>query len=144
MKFTVSIDINKPLDFVIQTFDDPENLKRWMKGLVSFEPISGTPGQPGAKSKLTFNHNGRKMEMEETITVKNLPKEFSGTYEISGIWNLVQNQFEALSPNLTRYTSVQEFRMKAPMKWFSLLLQPMFRKQSLQHLQSFKQFTESL
>ncbi|MBM9592552.1 SRPBCC family protein [Leptospira sp. 201903075] len=144
MKYTVSIDINKPLNFVIQTFDDPENLKRWMVGLQSFEPISGTPGQPGAKSKLTFDMNGRKMEMVETITVRNLPKEFSGTYEVGGIWNLVQNQFEALSPSLTRYTSVQEFRLKAPMKWFSLLLQPMFRKQSLQHMQNFKQFTESL
>lgn len=144
MKYTVSIDIHKPLDFVIQTFDDPENLKRWMVGLQSFEPISGTPGQPGAKSKLTFDMNGRKMEMVETITVRNLPKEFSGTYEVGGIWNLVQNQFEAVSPSLTRYTSVQEFRLKAPMKWFSLLLQPMFRKQSLQHMQNFKQFTESL
>ncbi len=55
---------------------------KWMNGLEKFEPISGNPGQVGAKSKLTFKMKNRKMEMIEAIRVKDLPREFSGTYEM--------------------------------------------------------------
>ena len=94
MKYTVSIDINKPLGEVVELFDNPENLKHWMKGLQSFEHLSGTPGQPGAKSKLVFQTGSRRLEMIETVTSRNLPKEFSGTYEAGGVFNIVSNYFE--------------------------------------------------
>lgn len=35
-----------------------------------------------------FDKNGHKIEMIETITVRNLPAEFSGTYEIKGVFNI--------------------------------------------------------
>lgn len=49
MKHTVETIINKPIDTVIELFDNPDNLDKWMEGLQSFEPISGTPGQPGIR-----------------------------------------------------------------------------------------------
>ena len=52
MKYQNEIEIDLPVNKVVELFDNPENLKRWMPGLQSFEHISGTPGQPGAKSRL--------------------------------------------------------------------------------------------
>ena len=80
MKYTVETEINLPIARVVELFDDPENLKHWQPGLLSFEPISGTPGQPGAKSKLKYKMGKRDIEMVETISVRNFPDEFSGTY----------------------------------------------------------------
>lgn len=55
-----------------------------MEGLQSFEHLSGTPGQVGARSKLVYKMSKRHIEMIETITVRKLPQEFSGTYEADG------------------------------------------------------------
>ncbi len=143
MQFTVSIDINRPREKVIALFDDPANLSKWMAGLQSFEHLSGTPGQPGAKSKLVFLMGKRRIEMTETIIRRNLPREFSGSYEADGVYNMVVNRFEALDSNTTRYTSEQEFRLSGFMKIIGYLMPGIFKKQSMKYLEDFKRFAES-
>ena len=54
MKYSTEIEINLPLKKVIELFDNSENLKKWMPDLVSFEHLSGEPGQVGAKSKMRY------------------------------------------------------------------------------------------
>jgi carbon monoxide dehydrogenase subunit G len=143
MKYSCEIEIDKPLDKVIELFDNPDNLDKWMKGLVSFEHISGTPGQVGAKSKLRFKTGNREMEMIETITVRDLPKEFSGTYEAKGMLNIVKNKFISVSENRTRLINEQEFQLKGVMKFLAFLMPGMFKKQSMKYLTNFKTFAES-
>ena len=63
MHYTSQIEINLPRAQMIELFDDPENMPKWMAGLLSFEPLSGVPGTPGARSKLVFQMGKRKMEM---------------------------------------------------------------------------------
>ena len=109
---------------------------------MSFDPISGEPGQPGAKSNMVFQMGKRRIEMVETITVRNLPDEFSGTYEAPGVWNEVQNHFAELGPDETRWTTHNEFRFKGFMKVMGFLMPGMFRKQSYKYLQMFKTFAE--
>jgi len=46
MKCTVQIDIDLPREQVIQLFDDPDNLAKWQKGLLSFEHLSGESAFP--------------------------------------------------------------------------------------------------
>ena len=91
-------------------------MKKWMEGLQSFEPISGTPGEVGSKSRLKFKMGKREIEMIETITAKNLPEEFTATYEAKGVFNIVKNSFEPLPNNKTKYTTEQEFQFKGFMK----------------------------
>ncbi len=143
MKYTTEIEINQPVNKVVELFDNSDNLKKWMKGLQSFEPISGTPGQPGAKSKLKFKMGSREIEMIETVTVRNLPSEFSGTYEAKGVFNIVTNRFIAVPGNKTRYVSEQEFRLTGFMKIMGWLMPGAFKKQSLKYLQDFKAFAEN-
>jgi hypothetical protein len=142
MKYATEITINKPIEKVIELFDNTDTLKHWQRGLVSFEPLSGTPGQPGAKSKLLFDMNGRKIEMIETITVRNLPDEFSGTYEAKGVFNVVKNHFTAVDPNTTKIVSEQEFEFKGFMKVIAALMPGSFKKASDQYLTDFKAFAE--
>jgi carbon monoxide dehydrogenase subunit G len=142
MKYTAEIDIQKPLDKVIELFDNPDNLPKWMEGLQSFEHISGTPGQPGAKSRLKFKMGKREMEMIETIETRNLPHEFTGRYEAGGTVNIVKNRFVKLSENRTKYISEQEFQFKGFMKIIAFLMPGMFKKQTMKFLKAFKAFAE--
>lgn len=142
MKYTCEIIIDKPREEVTELFDSVDNLYKWMEGLQKFEMISGTPGEVGAKSKLTFQLGKRKMEMIETITEKNLPDSFSGTYEANGVLNIIQNEFVDQG-NQTLYRTHQEFRLTGVMKIFGWLFPGMFKKQSMKHLEAFKKFAEA-
>ena len=145
MKYTCEIEINQPVNKVIELFDNADNLTQWMEGLESFEHLSGEPGQPGAKSLLKFKMGNRKMEMTETITVRNLPEDFSGYYEMDGMVNHIKNSFSALSENKTRYVTENEFVIKKNlfMKIFAFLMPGQFKKQSMKYLESFKKFAET-
>jgi len=143
MKYETEIEINQPIDKVIKLFDDPDNMGKWMEGLQSFEHLSGTPGQPGAKSKLKFKMGRREMEMIETIKVRNLPQEFSGTYETKGGLNNVSNRFVKISETKTKHITEQEFLFKGVMKVMAPLMKGMFKKQSMKYAVAFKNFAES-
>ena len=143
MKYGNKIEINLPLEQMIEKFDNPNNLKKWMPGLLSFEHLSGDPGQTGAKSKLKFQMGKRQMEMVETITVRNLPHEFSGTYEAPGVFNIVKNKFKSLPGNKTEWHAENEFQFKnLTMKIMGFLMPGMFKKQSMVYLTKFKEFAE--
>ena len=143
MEFTLEIEINKPIERVVELFDNPDNMIKWMEGLQSFEPLSGTPGQPGAKSRLKFKMGKREIEMIETVTVRNLPDEFSGTYEANGVYNIVKNKFVKLSETKTKYITEQEFQFNGFMKLMAFLMPGAFKKQSLKFLTDFKSFVEN-
>ena len=143
MKYSVETEINKPREKVIELFDNVDNMYKWMEGLEKFEHLSGTPGQPGARSKLTFKMKNRQVEMVETVTARNLPKEFSGTYEVKGVYTEVKNYFYELPGGKTRYVTDQEFKFKGLMKCIAFLAPGMFKKQSYKHLANFKKFAES-
>ena len=141
--YTVSVDIDLPRDRVIELFDDDANLVKWQNGLQSFEPISGTPGQPGAKSRLLFDDGKCKVELTETITERNLPDEFNGTYEWKGGKNSLRNRFIELGPERTRWESTCEYEFSSLMlKLMGFFAPGMFRKQNQKFLDNFKAFCE--
>ena len=143
MKYTREVVIDLPRDRVIELFDNPDNLPKWQEGLQSFEHVSGEPGQPGAKSRLVYDHRGRHIEMIETITERNLPDEFSGTYETEGVWNGMKNRFVEEAPDRTRWIAESEFRCSGlKMKLMTIFLRPMFTSTTLKSLRDFKAFAE--
>ena len=143
MKFTCEIVVNRPRADVIRLFDNPDNMKHWQPEFVSFEPLSGTPGQVGAKSKLVYTMGSRTIEMIETITVRDLPREFTGTYETKGVFNIVKNTFEDLGNGSTRWVSENEFQFGLFMKIIAFLMPGAFRKTSQKFMDQFKAFAES-
>lgn len=143
MKYTQEIIINKPIKEVVALFDNPNNLYEWMEGLQKIEHLSGTPGEPGAKSKLLFKMGNREIEMIETITARDLPTEFSGTYEATGVFNIQKNKFISISDNQTKHVTENEFQFKGVMmKLMGFLMPGAFKKQSYKYLKAFKTFAE--
>ena len=146
MKFNCHVEINQPINKVIELFDNPDNLKEWQDGFISIEHKSGRQGEVGAKSRLLyeFGKKGKQMELIETITVKNLPHEFSGTYVHKHMTNNMVNRFKELSHNKTRwdaeieYTQLNGFMIKM----MAFLMPGMFKKQTQKWLDQFKEFAE--
>ncbi|MGI9518032.1 MAG: hypothetical protein ACR2NP_13345 [Pirellulaceae bacterium] len=85
----------------------------------------------------------RNLEMIESITSRNFPNEFDGTYETKGVFNIVKNRFVELSPGKTRWISENEFQFSGFMKVIGFLMKGTFPKQSLKYLQDFKAFAEN-
>lgn len=143
MKYSTEVIVNLPLTKVIPLFDSEENLFKWQPELISLEHLSGDKGEVGAKSMLRYKMGKREIEMVETITVKDLPKEFSATYEANGVWNEVRNYFEELEGGKTRWYTENDFRFSGFMKIIALLMPGSFKKQSQKYLDQFKAFAES-
>lgn len=142
MKYTSTITIRLPRHKVILMFDSIENLYKWQPGLLSFEPLSGKPGTTGATSRLKYKIGKREIEMIETITCRDLPDEFSGTYESKGVWNKQENYFTALDDQTTQWTSISEFKCTGFMKIICWLMPGSFKKQTLKYMNLFKEFSE--
>jgi hypothetical protein len=142
MKYTLSLNIDLPRDKVVELFDNTENLKKWQKGLISFETQSGKSGQEGTRSLLKYKMGKREVEMTETITKRNLPDEFFGTYEANNVWNEVKNYFKEVSENKTLWEFETEFKFKGFMKLMSAIMPGAFKKQSYNSMLDFKAFAE--
>jgi hypothetical protein len=143
MQYSCETIINLPRDKVIELFDNPENLTKWMEGLQTFDHISGDQGKPGAISRLMFDHKGRRLEMIETILSRNLPEEFTGTYQTKGVINKVVNHFYADGPTRTRWVAKNEFQFSGLMNLMAIFMRSAFPKQSQHHMEKFKAFAEN-
>ena len=118
-------------------------MKHWMRGLVSYELISGTPGEEGAQMTMKFKMGKRDMEMVETIITRNMPEEFHATYDAKGVHNIQKNYFKEENGQ-TRWISESEFQFEAfGMKLMAFLMPSAFKKQSKQYANDFKNFAEN-
>jgi hypothetical protein len=143
MKYISQIELNLPVKKVIELFDNPDNLEKWQPGLIKHEHLSGTPGCEGAKTKLKFKVGKREIEMTETIIKKDLPTEFTGSYEAKGVYNVVKNSFVELGPFKTQWKTENEFKFKGFMSLFGLIIPGAFKKQTYQYMEQFKAFAEN-
>lgn len=143
MKYTVDLTIDLPRSKVVALFDNPDNMKKWQPDLVSFEPISGEPGRPGAKSKLLYKMGKRDIEMIETITNNDLPDELAGTYETKGVFNVISNRFVEVDEHKTQWISDNEFQFTGFMKLMGFFMKSAFPKQTLKIMNQFKTFAET-
>ncbi|TJY32191.1 SRPBCC family protein [Pontimicrobium aquaticum] len=143
MKYSVEVTIEKPRNEVIKKLDNVDNMKHWQKGLASSEHISGTPGEVGAKMRLNYKMGKRNLTLIETITKRNLPNEFNGTYTAKGMHNIQENYFEETSEGNTKWISNCEFQPSSFMMKVMVFLMPgAFKKQSKQYMIDFKNFVE--
>ena len=141
MKYTTEITIDLPRARLIELFDSADNLAEWQPGLQRVEHLSGEAGQAGATSRLTYDMGGRVVEMIETIIRRNLPDEFTATYEARGVWNEVVNRFYD-EGDQTRWVAEAAFKFSGFMALMALFSPGAFRKQSQEIMQNFKAFAE--
>ncbi|MCL3781550.1 SRPBCC family protein [Prolixibacteraceae bacterium JC049] len=142
MEYITKIEIQLPLERIIELFDNPNNLKLWQPELISFEHLSGEPGMPGSQSKLRYQMGKRKVEMIETITQRDLPHTFCATYEAKGVYNLQKNYFKAIDSHSTQWTCHSQFHFSGFMKAMAFFMPKAFQKQTLLFMNRFKDFAE--
>ena len=143
MKYEIDVTIELPRDEVIKKMDNADNMKHWQKGLVSYEHISGTPGEIGAKMRLNYKMGKREFNLIEIITKRNFPEEFHGTYSTNGMLNTQENFFEETPEGYTKWISKCEFIPSGlMMRAMTFLMPAAFKKQSKKYMVDFKNFAE--
>lgn len=141
MKFTCSVEINKPIDYVVEQFINPDSLKYCQKGFKYIEHLSGNKGSAGAKSKLVYE----KFELEETIITNNLPEDFFARYEHKHMVNTMKVKFTPLNDTNTHYISEIEYTKFIGLipKLMAKLFPNLFKKQVLKWMEKFKVYVEN-
>lgn len=142
MKYSIELIINKNRDEVWDKFDSVRNLYKWQPTLKEFKLLSGEAGQPGAKSRLRYHERKRDIEMIETITIRNKPEEFSGTYEMKGTKNSIKNKFTEISENQTKWELDSEFEFGGIYKLMSPFMKGMIVKRTKTDMNRFKDLVE--
>lgn len=143
MKYTFDIIIDKPLDEVIEKFQDVDGLKHWMDGFQRVEHISGTPGKKDAESIFHFKHKNKDMQIREKILEEDLPQRIKFGYHSSMGYNEVETIFEKVGEDKVKLTSNNFFDLKGAMKIFGWIMPGVFKKQSLKYMTNFKSYCES-
>jgi len=144
MKYSGSIEINKPQELVTKLFADTGNLKEYQDGFVRKELKSGKEGENGAVSKMYYKYGNRDMILTETIVNNNLPDYFEAFYHHKHMDNTMKCHFKALDANRTKYRYEFEYtRINWVMpKLIAMLFPGMYRKQGEKWMKQFKEFVE--
>jgi hypothetical protein len=128
---------------VWKAFDNPDNMKKWQPTLESFERVSGTSGQPGAVSRLTYWEGKRTIVLTETITLRRDPEEFWGTYDSGMALNAIRNRFEEAGADRTRWIGTTDFQFRGLWRLLGPLFRGAIHKRTVEDRSRFKQKIES-
>jgi len=141
MKFSCSIEIDRPRKTVVEVFSNPENLKYIQEGFISKELLSGTAGTKGAKSKMLYE----KLELIETILYNDLPEKFMAVYEHKYTTNTMVVQFIEINTNKASYTCDIEYTKLNGflIKIMAKLFPNFFKKQVLKWMYLMKEYCEN-
>ena len=142
MQYVETIDINCPRDEVTAKVTDLALAGQWQPTFIRSEPISGTPGETGAKTKLVHKFGKGETELIETIEAASLPDGLTCVYETKGVWNRVVNRFTEPSPGVTRWEMDCEFKCSGMMKLVAKATPGMFRKETRKNMEAFKTYAE--
>ena len=141
MKFETEIDAG--LGVVWTAYTNPENMTRCLENLVSHTHLSGEPGQPGAKSKLVFDENGKEVTLIETITERRDPDFLALTFNADHGITKVVNHFEIIDENKTRYTSWVRMSLNGFLRFIAIFIRGAIRKRTEGDMARFKLLVES-
>lgn len=112
MKYTTEVIVDVPIETFVKKLNNPENMKHWQKGLLSYNLLTGTAGSEGAKMELAYKMGNRNMVLTETIVKRNLPHELHMSYDAKNVHNIQKNYFKSVEEHLTKWISESEFQFQ--------------------------------
>ena len=144
MKYSGSVEINKPINLVTRLFADSKNLVEYQDGFIRKELQSGQEGEVGAVSKMYYKYGNRDMILIETVVSNNLPDSFEATYHHKHMDNTMKCKFVAIEKNKTKYEYEFEYTRISWIlpKLMAILFPSTYRKQGDKWMQQFKNFVE--
>lgn len=150
MKRTYQITIEKPLEEVIDLFNNPSNFKHWQKGLIDSKNLTGKIGQKGSKRNIKIKTSVATIQMVEEITAVDLPHLWEATYRSKGVTNFQSNRFrESVSTvnkkelKQTVWDASTIFKFSGMMRLVAKARPQIFESQTEQFMQDFKNFAEN-
>ena len=108
-KYSVRVDIDRPVEEAWEVLMDESRMGEWLEGYKSMELIEGEPLTVGSKHKLVFEENGQEMSFTETVTAINPPTEFSFDFDHDMMSSSIQMTLESTGPASTRITNRTKF-----------------------------------
>ncbi len=143
MKFSLELPIKRSRAEVWKVFDNTENMSKWQPSLKKFENLSGTPGQPGAVSQLTYSAGEHEFVLIEKITLRAEPERFDGFYENNFADSSIHNTFIASGENETLWKVEAEYTFKTLiMKFVGPLKKKNYVIRTQKDMQRFKELVE--
>ena len=144
MKFKLELPIHKSRAEVWRLFDDFTNMHKWQPSLLNVERLSGTAGQPGATSKLTYKSGEREFSLVETVTFRAEPERLDGIYENEFAENVVKNTFLEQGKDVTLWKVEAVFKFKTLlMKVLGPLTKKNFVIRTQRDMERFKALAEN-
>jgi hypothetical protein len=144
VKFKLELPIHKPRLEVWKAFDNPENMKTWQPTLIKSERMSGTAGQPGAVSKLTYKQNEREFSLIEKVTSRAEPNRLDGLYENEFADNTISNFFIEQGPDQTLWVVETEYKFKTVlMKILGPAMKRNFVARTQRDMERFREMVEN-
>ncbi|WP_027020375.1 SRPBCC family protein [Corynebacterium sputi] len=153
MKYVNAVEIDKPYDEVARLLADPDIRPRWLRGLVSHEPLNGADGHVGTRSRIVFRAGKQEMECTETITRRS-PVDldsigqattvyFEREITAKGMSSNTRDKISHMADGRTCWESTEEYRFTGVMRFLAPLMRGAFARQSLLHMNDFKAFAEN-
>lgn len=143
MKLRFDIEIGADVATVWDAFDDPDNLPRWQDNLVSFSPLSGTPGQPGAVAELVYDEGGREVTLKETVMERREPDFRACSYDTAQGTTLIVNHFVSIGEAQTRWSAWCNYTFTGVARLLAVVLRGRIRARTERDMQRFKLMVES-
>ena len=143
MKLRFDIEIGADVATVWDAFDDPDNLPRWQDSLLSFSPLSGTPGRPGAVAELVYQEGGRAITLTETVMERREPDFRACSYDSAQGTTLIVNHFESIGEARTRWSAWYNYTFTGVARFLGVFRKGRIRARTEQDMQRFKLMVES-
>ena len=143
MTYTCSVEINAPIEKVVELWENEEHFSDWQDGFEYIEHLEGTAHTKGAVSRIVLNAH-TEIELIETIIHINLPEEKLALYEHKHMTNTQSSRFESLENGGTLFTSEVEYTKfnGIMIKLMAIFFPGKFKAQSQKWLDQFKVFAE--
>lgn len=88
ISYDSAITVDKPLKEAWAVMNDESKITEWLKGITKIEHVSGEKGTVGAVTKYTFEENGQKSEILETITSISPEESITMTFVMEGVMEM--------------------------------------------------------
>ena len=143
-KFSVSIEVDKPIQHCWDIFMDESRMAEWAIGFKSVETIEGERMTVGSKHRFVFEERGKEVVFIETVRVIDPPREFSFDFDHEVMNSTVSMTFESVGAERTRLSNYTEGRPpKLLLKIMMPFMVPQMKKRQFQQLENLKAMMEA-
>ena len=143
-KFSVSLEVDKPIQHCWDILMDESRMAEWAIGFQSIETIEGEPMTVGSKHRMVFEERGKELVFIETVKVIDPPREFTFDLDHEVMNSTVSMTCESVGAERTLLSSHTEGRpTKLLLKIMMPFMVPQMKRRQFQQLENLKAIMEA-